>query len=65
MTDAIGALMGVLVAMAVLGEAGKRLAKDRGISPWQGFLIGALLPLVGVGALLLVKKVRRNARHGG
>ena len=65
MTDAIGALMSALVAMAVLGEIGRYLAKERGINPWAGFAIGALLPLAGIGVLMLLKKTNAPRRTGG
>ena len=57
----IDALMSVMVAMLVFGIFGQKLAKSQNRNPWVGFVIGAFLPLAGVGILLLMGPKKRSS----
>ncbi len=54
MGDAIGVLMAVLLTMAVCGSTGYKIAEKQGRNPYFGLAIGALIPIAGIGLLLLL-----------
>ena len=62
MGDAIGALMSVMLVMAVCGSFGYKIAKDQGRDPVRTAIFCAMIPVVGVGLLLMIG---RKKGHGG
>jgi hypothetical protein len=63
MGDAVGALMSVLLVMAVFAGTGFRIAEKQGRNPIKWAIICAALPLVGVGMMLLIGP--KSNRKGG
>lgn len=63
MGDAIGVVMSVILAMSILGIAGYKIAKDQNRNPFIGLALSAVIPLVGIGLLLLLRP--KSKRQGG
>ena len=54
MGDAIGILMSVILVVTISGTAGYKIAKDQNRNPFLGLVLGAAIPLVGIGLLLVL-----------
>jgi len=54
MGKAFGVGMAVAFVVVSMGVAGYRIAKTQNRNTVVGFLVGALIPIVGLGALLLL-----------
>lgn len=63
MGDAIGALMSVILVMAVCASFGYKIAKDQGRNPVKIAIFCALIPMVGIGLLLMIGP--KSKRQGG
>jgi hypothetical protein len=63
MGDSIGVLMSVLFTMAVFGRIGYKIAEKQTRNPYYGAALGALIPVAGVGILLLLGPKTR--KYGG
>ncbi len=56
MGDAVEVGMVMLTSVAGMGLLGYRIARSQGRSPLLGLAMGGLLPLVGLGVLLMMGK---------
>jgi VIT1/CCC1 family predicted Fe2+/Mn2+ transporter len=61
MGNAFEAILSVIAVMAALGVVGFRISKHQNRNPFIGSALCALIPLVGIGLLLVLgEKARRN-----
>jgi len=60
MPELAQAIVGIIVGCAICGSIGYQIAKDQGRRPLTGFLIGAVLPVIGVGILLMLDSKKKK-----
>jgi hypothetical protein len=63
MGDAIGILLSLMLVSAVCAGIGYQIAKQEGRNPIKFAIICAMLPLVGVGLMLIIGP--KSNRQGG
>jgi len=65
MGDAIGVLMLVMLVMAICAFLGYGIAKDKDRDPIKAAIFCALIPVAGIGLMLVIGPKSKSKHQGG